>query len=163
MGPHPYLRPGHQDRGRYVMVDNGHQAFWRVIRMTVLFPQFYPISWLFSWVGLGVDACVLASVNLGVGANLQEKPNLITTHTLWEFQCLCSPTESSASCVTLLHLPFVTLRSVVPRGTDSPSLQLMCFSLCCSSRRQGLDSKLETFRNTSCLCIRNSREGITIV
>lgn len=62
------------------MVDNGHQAFWRVIRVTALVPVFCPISWLFSWVGLGVDACVLASVNLGAGAKLQEKLNLITTH-----------------------------------------------------------------------------------
>lgn len=101
MGPHPYLRPGHQEGG-YVMVDNGHQAFWRVIRVAVLFPPFYPISWLFSWVGLGVDACVLATVNLGAGANLQEKPNLITTHTaLGVPVSLFSDSESLASCLSV--------------------------------------------------------------
>lgn len=92
----PTLSPDTRTRG-YVMVDNGHQKSWRGIRVAAPFPQFYCIRWLFSWVGLGVDACVLAAMDLGARANLQEKPDLIIAHTaLGEFQCLRSDFESSA-------------------------------------------------------------------
>lgn len=44
-----------------------------------------------------MDACVLAAMDLGARANLQEKPDLIIAHTaLGEFQCLRSDFESSA-------------------------------------------------------------------